>query len=130
MGVAVITRTSAGRSPCLELHPLMHAEAMLFVEHGEPQIRKRKSSGRSHACRPRVDQPLFERSERGRSRSAALASGEDASCTPAALAIAPAPQVLPRKNLRRRHERALAARFDRIEQRIIATTVLPEPTSP
>ena len=38
MGVAVITSTSAGRALALQLHALMHAEAVLFVHHRKAQI--------------------------------------------------------------------------------------------
>ena len=38
MGVAVITSTSAGAAFALQLHALMHAEAVLFIHHRQAQI--------------------------------------------------------------------------------------------
>ena len=97
----------------------MHAEAVLFVDHRETQIAEAHVLGEDRVRADHdVDQPLFERFERHRARSAALASGEDRKLYARGLGHRfQRGQVLARENLRRRHERALAARFDRVEQR-------------
>ena len=46
MGVAVITSTSAGLPLALQLHALMHAEAVLLVHHRQAQILERHIFGK------------------------------------------------------------------------------------
>ncbi len=134
MGVAVITSTSVGRSSlALQLHALMHAEAMLFVHDAKPRSRNATSSENSAWVPTRISispcASAFSVSSRVRAR---VRGPSAAPCEcPRPSPTAQARHMLAHQDFRRRHQRALQCPLrPRASSASNATMVLPDPTSP
>ena len=78
IGVAVSTRRSTGLALARERQPLMHAETMLLVDHGQRQIAKcHVVLEQSVGADDQVDVARRQRGEDFRALAPALAAGED-----------------------------------------------------